>query len=134
MALVQIVQWDGGLNSNDVFAWRWLDRKNPGKSNELGNWTQLIVNEAQEAILFKDGQALDLFGPGRHTLSTDNIPVLRRLMNLPTGGESAFKAYVWFINKVNVLDISRLGNYKDFGDLLDASILREKIYQRRNAH
>ncbi len=105
MALVQIVQWDGGLNSNDVFAWRWLDRKNPGKSNELGNWTQLIVNEAQEAILFKDGQALDLFGPGRHTLSTDNIPVLRRLMNLPTGGESAFKAYVWFINKVNVLDI-----------------------------
>ncbi|MBQ9419621.1 MAG: SPFH domain-containing protein, partial [Synergistaceae bacterium] len=64
-----------------------------------------IVRENQEAILFRDGQALDLFRAGRHSLSTDNIPMLRRLMNLPTGGESAFKAGVWFVNKVNVLDI-----------------------------
>ena len=105
MAIIQIVQWDDKLNSNDVLAWRYVDRKNPSKSDELGNWTQLIVRENQEAILFRDGQALDLFRAGRHSLSTDNIPMLRRLMNLPTGGESAFKAGVWFVNKVNVLDI-----------------------------
>ena len=105
MAIIQIVQWDDGLNSNDVLAWRYVDRKNPSKSDELGNWTQLVVRENQEAILFRDGQALDLFRAGRHSLSTDNIPLLRRLMNLPTGGESAFKAGVWFVNKVNLLDI-----------------------------
>ena len=105
MAIIQIVQWDSSLNSNDVLAWRYVDPKNPSKSDELGNWTQLIVHEAQEAILFRDGKALDLFGAGRYTLSTDNIPLLRKIMNLPTGGESAFKASVWFINKVNLLDI-----------------------------
>ena len=105
MAIIQIVQWDDKLNSNDVLAWRYVDGKNPAKSDELGNWTQLIVRENQEAILFRDGQALDLFRAGRHSLSTDNIPMLRRLINIPTGGESAFKAGVWFVNKVNVLDI-----------------------------
>ena len=105
MAIIQIVQWDDTLNSNDVLAWRYVDKKNPSKSEELGNWTQLIVRENQEAILFRDGQALDLFRAGRHSLSTDNIPLLRRLINLPTGGESAFKASVWFINKVNLLDV-----------------------------
>ena len=105
MAIVQIVQWDDNLNSNEILAWRYVDRKNPSKSDELGNWTQLIVRETQEAILFKDGQALDLFGPGRRTLSTNNIPMLGRLINLATGGESAFKAGVWFVNKVDILDI-----------------------------
>ncbi|MBQ7154055.1 MAG: SPFH domain-containing protein [Synergistaceae bacterium] len=105
MAIIQVVQWDDSINSNDILAWRYVDKKNPVKSDELGNWTQLIVRESQEAILFRNGQALDLFGPGKHTLSTDNIPILRRIMNLPTGGESAFKAAVWFVNKVNLLDI-----------------------------
>ncbi|MBQ7559816.1 MAG: SPFH domain-containing protein [Synergistaceae bacterium] len=105
MAIIQIVQWDDKLNSNDVLAWRYVDSKNLAKSDELGNWTQLIVRENQEAILFRDGQALDLFRAGRHSLSTDNIPMLRRLINIPTGGESAFKAGIWFVNKVNVLDI-----------------------------
>ena len=105
MAVVQIVQWDDNLNTNDILAWRYVDRKNPAKSDELGNWTQLIVRESQEAILFKDGKALDLFGAGRHTLSTNNIPLLGRLMNLATGGESAFKAGVWFVNRASVLDV-----------------------------
>ena len=105
MAIVQVVQWDDSLNSNDILAWRYVDRKNPAKSDELGNWTQLVVRETQEAILFKDGQALDLFGAGRHTLSTSNIPMLGGLLKLATGGESAFKASVWFVNKVNILDV-----------------------------
>ena len=105
MALIQVVQWDDSINSNDILAWRYVDRKNPAKSDELGNWTQLVVREAQEAILFKDGKALDLFPAGRHTLSTNNIPLLGRLINLSTGGESAFKASVWFVNKASLLDI-----------------------------
>ena len=105
MAIIQVVQWDDSINSNDVLAWKYIDKKNPSKSEELGNWTQLIVRESQEAVLFRDGQALDLFPAGRHTLKTDNIPLLRRLINIPTGGESPFKAAVWFVNKVNLLDI-----------------------------
>ncbi|MBQ9564860.1 MAG: SPFH domain-containing protein, partial [Synergistaceae bacterium] len=79
MALLQIVEWDRNLDAGEVFAWRYVDPKSPEKSDALGNWTQLIVGEAQEAVLFRDGQALDLFGPGRYTLSTDNIPLLRRV-------------------------------------------------------
>jgi len=105
MALIQIVEYDSRLDPANVFAWRYVDPKNPAKSDELGNWTQLIVQESQEAILFRDGQALDRFGPGRYTLSTDNIPILGKLLRLPTGGDSPFKASVWFVNKLHVLDV-----------------------------
>lgn len=92
---IDIVKYDGGPG---VYAWKY-------PSQELGTWTQLIVNESQEAILYKGGQALDLFGPGRHTLSTDNIPVLRGIVNLPFGGKTPFTAEVWYVNKVHSLDV-----------------------------
>ena len=94
-ALVEVVKYNG---SSDVFAWRFPE-------TELGTWTQLIVNESQEAILYKGGQAFDIFGPGRHTLSTANIPILNKLINLPFGGRSPFTAEVWFVNKQHSLDI-----------------------------
>lgn len=95
MAIVEVVKYNGGP---DVFAWKY-------PSEELGTWTQLIVNESQEAILYKGGQALDLFTSGRHTLETANIPILNKLINLPFGGRSPFAAEVWYINKVYSLDI-----------------------------
>lgn len=95
MAIVDVVKYNG---SPDVFAWKY-------PREELGTWTQLIVNESQEAILFKGGQALDLFGPGRHTLETANIPFLNKIINLPFGGKSPFTAEVWYINKVYSLDV-----------------------------
>lgn len=95
MALIDVVKYDG---PNDVYAWKFPDQ-------ELGTWTQLIVNQSQEAILFKGGKALDSFGPGRHTLSTANIPVLNHLVNLPFGGKSPFTAEVWYVNKASSLDI-----------------------------
>lgn len=95
MAIVEVVKYNGG---SDVFAWKF-----PGE--ELGTWTQLIVNESQEAIIFKGGQALDVFAAGRHTLETANIPFLRRIVNLPFGGRSPFTAEVWYINKIHSLDI-----------------------------
>lgn len=95
MAIVEVVKYNG---SPDVFAWKY-------PREELGTWTQLIVNESQEAILFKGGQALDLFGPGRHTLETANIPILNKIINLPFGGRSPFTAEVWYINKLYSLDV-----------------------------
>jgi membrane protease subunit (stomatin/prohibitin family) len=95
MAIVEVVKYNG---NPDVFAWKY-------PSEELGTWTQLIVNESQEAILFKGGQALDLFPSGRHTLSTANIPFLNKIINLPFGGRSPFTAEVWYVNKVHSLDI-----------------------------
>lgn len=95
MAVAEIIKYDGGP---DIFAWKY-----PG--DELGTWTQLIVNESQEAVLYKGGQALDIFAAGRHTLSTANIPFLNRIINLPFGGRSPFTAEVWYINKIHSLDI-----------------------------
>ena len=67
--------------------------------------TQLIVNESQEAIFYKDGQALDLFKSGRHSLTTDNLPFLKRLFGKIFNNNTPFSCEVFYINKVNVLDI-----------------------------
>ncbi len=95
MAIVEVVKYNG---KSDVFAWKY-------PSEELGTWTQLIVNEAQEAVLVKSGKVLDVFGSGRHTLETANIPLLNKIINLPFGGRSPFTAEVWYINKGYNLDI-----------------------------
>ena len=60
--------------------------------------SQLIVRESQAAVFFRDGKALDTFGPGRHTISTANIPFLTRLISIPFSGETPFKAEVYFVN------------------------------------
>lgn len=95
MAIVEVIKYDG---TPDVFAWKY-------PNCELGTWTQLIVNETQEAILFKGGKVCDVFRAGRHTLSTENIPILSKVVNLPFGGRSPFTAEVWFINRAFNLDI-----------------------------
>ncbi len=95
MALFEVVKYDG---TPDVYAW-----KHP--NHELNTWTQVVVNESQEAILFKNGQAFDTFQAGRHTLSTMNIPLLNKVINLPFGGQSPFAAELWYVNKVNNLDV-----------------------------
>lgn len=95
MAIIEVVKYNGGP---DVFAWKY-------PNEELGTWTQLIVNESQEAVLFKGGKALDIFQSGRHTLDTANIPILNKVVNLPFGGRSPFSAEIWYINKVFSLDI-----------------------------
>lgn len=73
--------------------------------DNLATATQLIVNESQEAVIFREGRALDVFGPGRHTLSTANLPGLRTLINLPFGGETPFTAEVYFVSKATVPDL-----------------------------
>lgn len=95
MAIVDVLRFASDAN---IFAWKY-------PNTELSTWTQLVVNEAQEAVLVKNGQITDVFGPGHYTLSTDNIPVLQKLINIPFGGKSPFTAEVWFINRAFALDI-----------------------------
>lgn len=95
MALIEVVKYSG---PSGMLVWKY-------PNEELGTWTQLIVNESQEAVLYKGGRATDTFGPGRHTLSTANIPILNHVVNIPFGGDSPFTAEVWYINKATVLDV-----------------------------
>lgn len=69
------------------------------KKRNFNTGSKLIVNESQEALFFSLGKALDLFGPGKYTLETGNIPLLKSLINIPTGGKSAFTCDVYFIDK-----------------------------------
>ena len=86
---VSVIKYEG---DNQTFIW-----KHPIEDFNYGS--QLIVHESQEAIFFVNGQALDLFGPGRHELETSNIPLLKKQLAGITGGETPFHAEVYFINK-----------------------------------
>ncbi len=97
VALIDRVKYEGP-EANSVLVWKW-------PSEELVLGTQLIVGPSQEALLVKGGQALDLFGPGTHTLATENIPLLRKLVNLPFGGKTPFTAEIYYINRHAKLDM-----------------------------
>lgn len=87
--IAEIIKYEG---DNSTFIW-----KHP--SEDFNSLTQLIVHESQEAIFFMNGQALDLFGPGRYTLETQNIPKIGKALNRTTGGDTPFHCEVYFINK-----------------------------------
>ena len=93
--IAEIIKYEG---DNSTFIW-----KHP--SEDFNNLTQLIVHESQEAIFFLNGQALDLFGPGRYTLETQNIPKIGKFLNRATGGETPFHCEVYFINKTEQMAI-----------------------------
>lgn len=95
MAIFEVIKYEG---DNSTFVW-----KHPAE--DFNTKSQLIVHETQEALLFKNGVALDLFTAGRHTLDTQNIPLLRKFVNLPFGSVSPFHCEVYFINKVVSMDV-----------------------------
>ncbi|MDF3821191.1 SPFH domain-containing protein [Leptospira sp. 96542] len=89
MALIDRIKFEGKPNE---IVWKY-------PSDEISTAGQLIVDENLEAIFFKEGRALDSFGPGTHTLKTGNIPILEALVNLPFGGKTPFTAEVYYVNK-----------------------------------
>lgn len=93
--IAEIIKYEG---DNDTFIW-----KHP--SEDFNSLTQLIVHETQEAIFFMNGQALDLFGPGRYTLETQNIPKIGKILNRATGDKTPFHCEVYFINKTEQMAI-----------------------------
>jgi len=97
MAIIDLVKWIPQGNQT-TYAYRFPE-------TNLSTYTQLIVQESQEAILFSKGQIVGKFGPGKHTLNTENLPILRNLYGLPFGGKNPFTAEVWFINKLQPYNI-----------------------------
>lgn len=97
MAIIDLVEW---LPQGDktIYAYRFPE-------TNLSTYTQLIVRESQEAVLFSKGQLAGKFGPGKHTLNTENLPILRNLFGIPFGGKNPFTAEVWFVNMLQPYDI-----------------------------
>jgi membrane protease subunit (stomatin/prohibitin family) len=99
MAILDLVQYPNPMPDEIVH------RVPESGAGEFRLGSQLVVREAQQAVFVRDGKALDLFGPGRHTLSTNNIPLLGALIGLPFGGNSPFTAEVYFVTMRDFLDL-----------------------------
>lgn len=92
----QVLQFEGPIDS---LVW-----KNP--IEDFNTTSVLVVDETHEALLVVNGNACDLFGPGRHVLETPNIPLVKRIINIPTDGKTSFPCKVFFINKVHQMDMT----------------------------
>ncbi len=86
---INVIKYEG---DNSAFVW-----KHPVTDFNLG--TMLVVHESQEAFFYSSGQILDTFGPGRHVLKTENIPLLKKFYRIPTGGANLFHTEIYFINR-----------------------------------
>lgn len=94
--LLKVIKYEG---DNNTLVW-----KHPAE--DFNTQSKLIVHESQVAILYKDGRALDEFSPGKYELETENIPILRGIINIPTEGVSPFHCEVYFINKAMSLNVN----------------------------
>ena len=93
--IADVIKYEG---DNSTFIW-----KHP--CEDFNSLTQLIVHDSQEAIFFMNGQALDLFGAGRYTLETQNIPKIGKALNRATDDKTPFHCEVYFINKTEQMAI-----------------------------
>ena len=87
--LIDVIQHNG---TKEDIVWKF-------PYNNISSASQLIVNASQEAIFVRGGIVCDVFGPGTHTLSTSNLPLLDKIVNLPFGGNTPFVAEIWYVNK-----------------------------------
>jgi excisionase family DNA binding protein len=88
---LEIIQWQD--DSRDTLSWRF-----PDEDKEIKRGAQLIVRESQAAQFIYLGQFGDTFGPGKHYLTTDNIPILATIKGWKYGFESPFKADIYYVN------------------------------------
>jgi membrane protease subunit (stomatin/prohibitin family) len=94
---IDVIEWNE--DGAELLAWRF-----PRYKDAIKWGAQLIVREGQQAIFVNEGQIADCFQPGRHTLTTRNLPLLTTLLALPTGFESPFKAEVYFVSSRRFTD------------------------------
>jgi len=88
--LIDVIEWTD--DSRDTLSWRY-----PDEDKAIKNGAQLIVRESQVAQFVYLGEFGDTFTPGKHTLTTDNIPILTKLKSWKYGFESPFKADVYYV-------------------------------------
>lgn len=93
--IIDVIKYEG---DSETLVWKY-----PLEDFNLGS--QLIVHESQEAVFFKNGQALDSFRAGEHTLKTDKIPLLSSLYSIPTGGDTPFHSEIYFVNLATQMGI-----------------------------
>ena len=92
MAIIKSIYWE--QQNLDDFVYKY-----PVDDITLGS--VLTVNDSQEACFFRNGTLYDTFSGGRFVLSTENLPLLNKIVNLPSGGETTFRAEVWFVSKTD---------------------------------
>jgi membrane protease subunit (stomatin/prohibitin family) len=102
MAIIDVIFYEG-----EDLVYKWSPNDN-AKNSQIKLGSQLVVKESQEVVFFKEGKLLDVFNPGTHTLHTNNIPILSKIINLPFGSQSPFFAEVYFVNK-SILFNSKFG-------------------------
>ena len=95
MAIADVLKYEG---DNSTFVW-----KHP--IEDFNSLTQLIVHDSQEAIFMLNGEILDIFGAGRYTLETQNIPKIGKLLKRTTGDKTPFHCEVYFVNKTEQMSI-----------------------------
>ncbi len=95
--LIEIIEWLD--DTNYTLVWRF-----PDEDHEIKNGAKLVCRPGQAAVLVNEGQVADVFGPGTHTLSTENLPVLSRLRGWTHGFASPYKIEIYFVNLRQYLD------------------------------
>jgi len=95
MAIIDVVKYQ---SDNDEFVWKY-----PSEDLRLGS--QLVVSISQVAFFVKGGKILDQYESGTHTIKSENIPLLNKIINLPFGNNSPFQAEVWFVNLTSKMDV-----------------------------
>jgi membrane protease subunit (stomatin/prohibitin family) len=94
---IEVIEWTDTSNSTMVYRF-------PVENKEIKMGAQLTVRESQAAIFVNEGTIADVYGPGRYTLTTENMPVLTKLKSWQYGFNSPFKAEVYFVNTKQFTD------------------------------
>ena len=95
---IDVIEWED--STNDTLVWKF-----PSRDNEIKNGAQLIVRESQCAVFMHEGELGDIFHPGRHKLSTSNIPILTTLSSWKYAFDAPFKCDIYFVSTRQFTDL-----------------------------
>lgn len=90
--MLKVIEWEDSSKDTIVYRYPLTDR------SEIMNSSTLVVRPSQIALFVHKGQICDVFAPGTYTLSTENIPIITKLLSLPTDFDSPIKAEVYYVN------------------------------------